>query len=102
MPDRLTELQRQRALAAEQLAWFDREIAKESGQAPAAPAPIATAPVATGAAQTAEEILAQYRKPVPSSDKEIKRGCYLYALFAFGLLVIFVVGAYYLFINIRS
>ena len=52
MSDRLIELQRQRALAQEQVAWFDREIAHESGAA-AKPleriiTPTATMPAAGG------------------------------------------------------
>ena len=115
MSDRLTELQRQRALAQEQLAWFDREIAKETGQAqPAAftpeRGPVATPQSATAvriaadaeaAARTAEEILARYHQPGPSMEKDVKRGCYLYFILALGLLVIFAVGAYFLYINTK-
>jgi len=110
MSDRLKDLHRQRALAQEQLAWFDREIAKESGQAqaPAAPAtpaaPVAPPrPVASDSdtARMADEILTRYRSESASSPRNVKRGCFLYFLFALGALVIFTVGAYYLYISLR-
>ena len=113
MPDRLTELQRQRALAQEQVAWLDREIARETGQAlpaaftpergPAAtPRPATAVRVAADAeARAAEEILAQYQQPGPSMEKDVKRGCYLYFFLALGLLGLFAVGAYFLYINSR-
>ena len=41
MSDRLKDLQRQRARAQEQLAWIDREIAQETGQAPSTGQPVA-------------------------------------------------------------
>jgi len=92
--DRLTELQHQRALVQQQLAWLDREIARESG----APAPEVN-PGAVGAAgmppvapavrtPTAEEILAQYAPPTANTTRDVKRGCYLYFVFALGMLVI--------------
>ena len=82
MSDRLAELQRQRALAQEQLAWLDREIAKETGQAPvaAAPAP-AIVPVAApqrtavsdeAAARAAQEIIAQYEKPTGTMTQDAR------------------------------
>lgn len=110
MSDRLKDLQRQRVLAQEQLAWFDREIAKESGQAsaPAAPAtPVASiapprpATPDTDAARMADEILTRYRSESASSPRNVKRGCFLYFFFALGALIIFTVGAYYLYINLR-
>ena len=109
MSDRLSELQRQRALAAEQLAWFDREIARESGQTPApspAPSPmvmdalvkpVATIPVvdsaasvaaAAAAARTAEDILSQFEKSPQSAAQDAKRGCYLWFAFGLGLLAL--------------
>ncbi|MSU45994.1 MAG: hypothetical protein EXS42_02415 [Lacunisphaera sp.] len=59
MSDQLRELQRQRALAQEQLGWFDREIMREGGQAPALPLP-AVPPDTGEATRAAEEILARY------------------------------------------
>ncbi len=100
MSDRLTELQRQRALAQEQLAWFDREIARESGGQAASPAP--SAPVGgiaspsgtlqsggeSPAADTeAEKILERFRHTGHPVRDEVKRGCFLYFFAAFGLLI---------------
>lgn len=100
MSDRLTELQRQRALAQEQLAWFDREIARESAgtntppaaSAPAlAPAlfkntpPAADAPVSD---HDAEKILERYRHTSHPVKDEVKRGCFLYFFAAFALLAL--------------
>jgi hypothetical protein len=113
MSDRLTELQRQRALAQEQLAWLDREIARESGQAlPAASTPergpAATPRSATAgrvaddaAARAAEEILAQYQQPGPTLEKNVKRGCYIYFFLALAALGIFATGAYLLYVNYK-
>lgn len=110
MSDRLAELQRQRALAQEQLAWFDREIARETGQAPAksaAPAAVpisvtpATATVDAATARSAEEIIAQYEKNPQSAAKDIKKGCYLYFAFALGMLVISAVGVYFVYTYLR-
>ncbi|SDS56197.1 hypothetical protein [Opitutus sp. GAS368] len=106
MSDRLSELQRQRALAQEQLAWLDREIARESGQAPAAPAPLPATPAApvaaapremsAAAARAADEIIAQYQTPPGSTAKNVKRGCYAYFFVALGTFLL-VVGTIYLF-----
>ncbi len=73
---RLKDLQRQRALAQEQLAWLDREIAKETGQTPPVPTPAPVRPAAANeieAARAAEEIIAQYRKPGMNTEKDVKR-----------------------------
>jgi len=105
--DRLSELQRQREIAQEQLAWLDREIARESGQASVAPAPVAAAPAAgptavprvemsAAAARAADDIIAQYQTPVENTTKDVKRGCYAYFFVALGT-VLLVVGTIYLF-----
>jgi hypothetical protein len=90
MADRLKDLQRQRALVQEQLAWLEREIARESGGLPpatAAPtAPIPDAP------------LVGYTKETPGSMAEnAKRGCLL--AFLAGMFVFFsaVLAAYLLY-----
>jgi len=91
--DRLADLKRQRALAQEQVAWFDREIARETGQVtpPAAPvtpvipaaAPViprpTTAAADEAAARAAQEIIAQYQDShsPQSAARDMKRGCYL-------------------------
>lgn len=114
MSDRLADLQRQRALAQEQVAWFDREIAKETGQAtPAAPAPAAPAlptpviprPIAAASdeatARAAQEIIAQYQGNPQTAAKDVKKGCYLWFLFALGMLGICTVSAYLIYTRLR-
>ncbi len=100
MTDRLQDLQRQRALAEEQLAWINREIAKEIGQtsAPAAqpaalpvtPAPAAINPVAAAeAARMADEIIARYHGKDGDAQitrSDVRRGCFLY--FALAMLLL--------------
>jgi hypothetical protein len=97
MSDRLKDLQRQRALAQEQLAWLDREIARETGGGAAVPSPsvpvdevpsprVLPQPTATAA----DDILAQYQQQPENVHSEVKRGCFLYfflALAAVGLAV---------------
>lgn len=100
MSDRLRELQRQRTLAQEQVAWFDREIAKEAqpisgSRPPAAPAPVAgKIDVPAPNDPTGDEILAQYRQNPITTEKDVKRGCYLYFAFAMAAVVLFAVAVY--------
>lgn len=106
MSDRLADLQRQRALAQEQVAWFDREIARETGQAPAvsgppaAPAAIAVTASPGGAdfaakdaavAQEAEDIIAQYQQSPGDAAQNARKGCYVW--FAFAMLTVVLGGA---------
>jgi hypothetical protein len=107
MSDRLAELQRQRALAQEQLAWLDREIARESG-ATAKPldpviTPATTMPVVGGMppprdvpGPSPDELLKQYQNSGTSIHREVKRGCLMYFFAAFALLALALV-AFYLF-----
>ena len=105
MPDdRLKDLQRQRALALEQLAWLDREIATQSGQSAPAPAPAWPAPVAPAAtpppspartAAAAEEILSRYQNDEQSVKSNVKRGCFLYFFLAFAVVGLAVLALYY-------
>ena len=111
MSDRLNELQRQRALAQEQVAWFDREIARERGEtvlpavplpavvAPATPAvtekPAATASAAAADAQAAE-IIERFKKTEPPIRDDVRRGCFLYFIGAFVLLALGIVAFYLL------
>lgn len=101
MSDRLRELQRQRALAQEQVAWLDREIAKEAqasagSQPPAAPvAPGLIVAVPTEA--IADEILAQHRQSAQNATKDVKRGCYLYFALAMGAVMLFAAGVYFIY-----
>lgn len=105
MSDRLKDLQRQRALAQEQLAWLDREIAREAGQGtplaahpPVPRAPETVSPPPAGSAQAAadaEAILAQYQSDPGSLQKNIKRGCYLYFFAALGILALGILALYF-------
>jgi hypothetical protein len=105
MSDRLKDLQRQRALAQEQLAGIDREIAKETGQGSATSAPVvppapaaARSAGAVEAARMAEEILAKYQREggdTDSTQRHVKRGCFLYFGLAFVLLALGVAALYF-------
>jgi hypothetical protein len=99
MSDRLAELQRQRALLQDHLAWLDREIAAESGRgrppaqvARPAPfvAPAMQVPVSPSPADS-EAILSQYRQEPGTLKQDVRKGCFLYfalAFLAFGALVL--------------
>ena len=104
--ERLNELQRQRALAAEQLAWFDREIARESGANPllapasaATPTPPAPPPArrpSGDATAAADKIIKRYREDNRPVQDEVRRGCFLYFFTAFAILGLAVLGWYLL------
>ena len=101
MSDRLKDLQRQRALAQEQLAWIDREIAQETGQAPspgqpvAIPAKPAGGAAAAEASRLADEIIASYQSEAAASPSNVKRGCFLYFALALVLLGLSLVALYF-------
>lgn len=116
MPDRLSELARQRALVSEHLAWLDREIANETVKrgspaiaaavtppsAPAAPVVAATAastvptsPVVGTTPTEGEQILEQYRVEPTSLKQDVRKGCLLYFAAAFVLLGLVVVILYF-------
>jgi hypothetical protein len=111
--DRLAELQRQRALAQEQLAWFDREIAREGGQAPTpftpgpTPAIIPPAPAPSpdqlarevATARAAEDIIAQFQQAPGDAAKNTKRGCYLWFAFVMMTVVLVAAGIYWIYRN---
>ncbi len=107
--DRITELQHQRALVQQQLAWLDREIVRESGdltivpevKAPSAPPSAISSAAAAEAA--AAEILAKYRQEAPGSmAKDARKGCILWFIFAMGMMVIFAIGAYFIYANTQG
>jgi hypothetical protein len=111
--DRLADLQRQRALAQEQVAWFDREIARQTGAAVSAPLASPSDPARPVAAanppphfsavtnRAADDILAQYQSTAGDTARDVKKGCYLYFIFAMGLLTLGFVCAWYLYANYR-
>ncbi len=110
--DRLAELQRQRALAQQHLAWLDREIqaAQTGDQLPSTPAAVLSAaptPASvsvqlfsslqtTPLSADAETIIGQYRTDEKSLAQDVRKGCLLYALGAFALLVLGVFGLHFL------
>jgi hypothetical protein len=98
MSDRLSELHRQRALVAEQLAWLDREIAAAGGEAPATPAALAPPANPGGAPDppAAEKILAEFRSEAERSPAKTRQGCLWSFAAGIALLVLGVVAIYWL------
>jgi hypothetical protein len=122
MSDRLNELQRQRALVQEHLAWMEREIAAEmarAGPAPASPAeapfagqlppatplqwqppfarpanPVPSAMPAPGEPD-AETIMEKYRDEAKDVKQDVRKGCFLYFAIAFLLLGLAVTALYF-------
>jgi len=121
--DRLNDLQRQRALAQEQLAWLEREIAREIGASPppappavppprpaavaalppaeapvmaAAKAPAPPRPVTASptAEADAEALLARFKDESAGTPADAKRGCLVYFSAGMGLLVLVVLAWY--------
>jgi len=109
MSDRLDELRRQRALAAEEQARLDREIAAASGEPAPAPTPASAAgapapqpvnlapPVPPQVAAEAERILEQYRVAPDTLKTDVKKGCFLYFFAALALVGLAVVAFYFSF-----
>jgi hypothetical protein len=94
--DRLSQLQRQRALLQEHLAWLDREIvAAQSGTKPSVPpASVAAAIVPAGTEALATDILAQYQSDPASVKEDVKKGCFLYFFLAFAVVGVGVLALY--------
>ena len=89
-PARLAELNHQRALVQQQLAWLDREIARESGSEVESPPPATTPPAVVAPASgslagmpspSLSEIEAYAPDPVATAA-DARRGCFLVAVFA--------------------
>ena len=106
-PDHLAELQRQRVLVQEQLAWLDREIQAARPTPATTPAPVSRPTTRLSPELTpftpasipdadAEAILNQYRSEETSLKADVRKGCLLYAALAFVLLVISVFALYFL------
>lgn len=104
--DRLKELQRLRAAAQEQLAWFDREIAQEQNlpsstrlaEVPKPPSSEGGAPPPRESASPldADKLIQRYQSSGGSIRDEVKRGCFIYFFAALALLVAGVSVAYLL------
>ncbi|MBI2518314.1 MAG: hypothetical protein HYV95_15650 [Opitutae bacterium] len=106
MSERLQELQRQRALLQEHLAWLDREIATEQGRpAPTGPAtppsplsplplPPTPRPVASAPDRDVDALLAQYSEKTGNVKQDVRRGCFLYFAAAFALVGLAVLALY--------
>ncbi|MDQ5979209.1 MAG: hypothetical protein QG602_2183 [Verrucomicrobiota bacterium] len=104
MSDRLKELQRLRAAAQEQVAWLDREIAREqslpaAARSVVAPQPqtfsgIASSPRESTSPLDADKLIQRYQRTGGSIKDEVKRGCFIYFYAALGLLVAGVIVAY--------
>jgi hypothetical protein len=102
MPDRLQELQRQRALIQEQLAWLDREITAAQGIPPlpinAVHPPQVVAPTTRPTATTsdeAEKILGEFKKETFEVKTDAQRGCLIFFLITMGLLTLGAAIGYY-------
>jgi hypothetical protein len=107
MSDRLSDLQRQRALLQEHVAWLDREIARESGARPptpprredaiptSPPLPAAT-PVNAATQESAADTVGIPQETAGAMAADAKRGCLI--AFAVGMILFFavVLGAYFL------
>jgi len=77
-PARLAELNHQRALAREQLAWIEKEIARESGQVAPAPVPAPTTLASASLlAVTPTEDLEAYSPDPVSAAADTRRGCFV-------------------------
>ena len=106
MSERLNDLQRQRALILEQLAWLDQEIAAAAGEPPQAkkalttvapPAAPAFAPAA--AEREADAIIAEFRADSHNPVQSARRGCFLF----FGLALLFLgLGVFGFYLYYRS
>jgi hypothetical protein len=97
--DRLKDLQRQRALAQEQAAALEREIAREMGTAaaptavPSAPTPT-PAPAPAGADTHADELIERYAPKEKPLHEQVKQGCLIYLALAFGAVGLCILALY--------
>jgi hypothetical protein len=99
-PARLAELNHQRALAQQQLAWLEREIARESGDAvapastPAPPLAATTAPTTSSPLILPAELEAFAPDPVATAA-DARRGCFLVAVLALVLMIAALTAIYF-------
>ena len=101
MSDRLSDLRRQRALAAEQLARLNREIAVAGSEAPALPSapPSPTGPAGPAGGSDlpeADKILAEFRSEAESSPAKLRRGCIWSFAAGMTFLILGIVAIYWL------
>ncbi len=108
MPDRLSQLRRQRALVQEQLEWINREIASAEAGGEVSPAPVArsvalqnaaaapaASPPTTATTAVEEDIIARYRVGSDTLKHDVKKGCAIYFSAALLLLAAVVVILYF-------
>lgn len=110
--DRLAELQRQRALVQEHLAWIEREIVAADSTSPlsnptgpnqpaATPAaakastPVATASTTENLSADVEALMDPYRVSPVDVQRDVRKGCLLYFVGALILGTGAVIGLYY-------
>ncbi|MBC7368358.1 MAG: hypothetical protein H7343_16370 [Undibacterium sp.] len=103
MPDRLAELQRQRALVQQDLARLDREIAEAQSRVDHSPTPetphtraVPALAITLPADADADAILNQYRSGEASVKTDVRKGCILYAVLAFAALILGVFSLYFM------
>lgn len=101
MSDRLTDLQRQRALIQGQLEWIDQEIARERGTpaptpnlARAVPRPETNNSPKTETEADAEAIISQFGSDTKNEIQGVKKGCFIAFGIALALLGLVVFGFY--------
>jgi len=98
MSDRLSDLRRQRAVAAEQLARLNREIAaagSETSALPATPSP-PTDPAGGIDLPEADKILAEFRSEAERSPAKMRRGCIWSFVCGMVLLILGIATIYWL------
>ena len=103
MPDRLTELHRQRALIQDHLTWLDQEIAvitgrsAEQGQNSAAggrPTPPPPAAASAAPDQEADAIITKFSADSINPVQSARKGCFIFFALALVLLGLGVYGLY--------
>lgn len=99
MSDRLTDLQRQRALILGQLEWIDQEIAREQGTPAMKPNPAraVSRPETSNPPDTeadAEAIISQFGSDTKNEIQSVRKGCFVAFGVALVLLALVVFGFY--------
>lgn len=102
-PQRLAELQRQRDLVREHLAWLEREIAREHNVTPpATPPAVVSVSVRPEPSTPAVQLPTDLPKPDPiGAAAEARRGCLLIFVGAFAILALALVALYLLYYRDR-